>query len=360
MKFISQVEPTELIESFHENPPEDFTSIKIDVDGSDLHAFSMKFRILTTVNQRVKNILKYIEFLIPKPKLLFIGTTVTEYSVFPRERGAGKVCENILKKFSEVKSFGLIVKDIAKESPILTEEENRFNNELMDSLKEKGFEIIYGEALAYITVNFKSIDEFINRFSKSRKKTFKRKLRAKLDLTIDHIPTGDEFFNEENVQYFYDLYLNVYNNSSIHFDKLTLNFFRSILQNPSSGGIVFVYKHEDKIIGYTINFSTGDLFNYKYIGLVYPISRKFNLYYVTWFDHLDYCIKNNIKLYIAGWTDPEIKSFLGSEFTFTFQAIYISNPVIRFIFKKMKFLFEADKDVMENLKSSATKNSDKE
>ena len=350
MKFINQLEPTGLIESIHENPPEDFTSIKIDIDGNELHAFSMKFRILTTVNQRVKNILKYIEFLIPKPKLLFIGTTVSEYSVFPKKSGVDKICNGILKKFSEIKSFGLIVKDIAKESPILSEEDNRFNAELIDSLKEKGFEIIYGEALAYVNIDFKSVDEFINRFSKSRKKTFKRKLRSTNQLIIDQIHTGDEFFNEENVQYFYNLYLNVYNNSSIHFDKLTLNFFRSILQSSESGGIVFVYKHEDKIISYNICFRVGDHFNYKYLGAIYPNARNFNLYYVSWFYHLDYCIKNSIKFYIAGWTDPEIKSFLGAEFTFTFQAIYISNPVIRFIFKKAKSLFESDKDVMEKLK----------
>ena len=350
MKFISQLEPTELIESFHENPPEDFISIKIDVDGNDLHAFSMKFRILTTVNKRVKNILKYVEFLIPKPKLLFVGTTVSEYSIYPKGVDAKNVCNAILKKFSEIKSFVLVVKDIAMESPILDMEDNLFTNELINSLKEKNFEIIYGEALAFIHIDFKSIDEFINRFSKSRKKTFKRKLRSMSDLTIDQIHTGDEFFDEENIQHFYDLYLNVYNGSSIHFDKLTLSFFRSVLQSSNSGGVVFVYKHNDKIIGYTINFKTGNYFNYKYIGQVYPDSRNFNLYYVSWFYHLDYCIKNNIKVYIAGWTDPEIKSFLGSEFTFTFHAIYISNPIIRFIFKKMKFIFESDKDVMEKLK----------
>jgi hypothetical protein len=350
MKFINQLEPTKLIESIHENPPEDFTSIKIDIDGNELHAFTMKFRILTTVNQRIKKILKYIEFLIPKPKLMFIGTTVTEHSIFPKNVKADKICELILKRFYEQKSFGLIVKDIAKESPILSEEDNRFNAALIDSLKEKGFEIIYGEALAYINIDFKSLDEFINRFSKSRKKTFKRKLRSMKQLTIEQINTGDEFFNEENIQYFYNLYLNVYNGSPIHFDKLTLNFFRSILQSSESGGVVFTFKYEDKIIGYTINFRGEDYFNYKYIGLVYPISREFNLYYVSWFYMLDYCIKNNIKLYIAGWTDAEIKSFLGSEFTFTFHAIYISNPLIRFVFRKTKFLFESDKDVMEKLK----------
>jgi predicted N-acyltransferase len=275
---------------------------------------------------------------------------VSEYSVFPKGVEVNKVCEAVLKKFSEIKSFVLVVKDIAKESPILDIEENQFNSGLISRLKEKNFEIIYGEALAYININFKSIDEFINRFSKSRKKTFKRKLRSRSQLIIDQIPTGDEFFNEENIQYFYNLYLNVYNNSDIHFDKLTLNFFRSILQSSESGGIVFVYKHDAKIICYTINFRGEDYFNYKYIGSVYPDSRNFNLYYVTWFDHLDYCIKNNIKLYIAGWTDPEIKSFLGSEFTFTFHAIYIANPIIRFIFKKTKFLFESDKDIMEKLK----------
>jgi len=353
MKFISQVEPTELIESFHENPPEDFTSIKIDVDGNELHAFSMKFRLLTTVNKRIKNILKYIEFLIPKPRLLFIGTTVTEYSIFPKGIDVNKMCESILKKFSEIKSFIIVVKDIAMESPVLPKEDNQFTNELIDRLKEKNFDIIYGEALAYVSIDFKSVDEFLSRFSRSRRKDFKRKLRSLSQVTIDQIHTGDEFFNEENVRFFYNLYLNVYNDSTIHFDKLTLSFFRSILQNSTSGGVVFIYKHEDKIIGYNICFKAGDNLIDKYIGLIYPDAHNFSIYFISWFYNLDYCIKNNIKLYIAGWSDPEVKSYLGAEFTFTFHAIYIANPIIRFIFKKTKFLFESDKDVMENLDTLA-------
>ena len=350
MKFISQLEPAELIESFHENPPEGFASIKIDIEDSYLHAFSMNFKILTTVNKRVKNILKYIELFIPKIKLLFIGTTVTEYSIFPKGVQADKVCEGILKKFSEMKSSVLVVKDIAMESPVLAEEDNRFTNELISCLKGKKFQTIYGEALAYVGINFTSVDEFLSRFSKSRRKDFKRKLRSMSDVAIDQVNTGDEFFNEENVQYFYNLYLNVYNDSVIHFDKLTLNFFRSVLQSSKSGGIVFVYKHDGKIIGYNICFKAGDNFIDKYIGLIYPDAHNFNLYFISWFYNLDYCIKNNIKLYIAGWSDPEIKSYLGAEFTFTFHAVYIANPVIRFIFKKMKFLFESDKNIMETLK----------
>lgn len=44
--------------------------------------------------------------------------------------------------------------------------------------------------------------------------------------------------------------------------------------------------------------------------------------FVSWGYNLDFCIRNNLKAFIAGWTDPEIKAYLGTEFTYTYHAVY--------------------------------------
>ena len=64
------------------------------------------------------------------------------------------------------------------------------------------------------------------------------------------------------------------------------------------------------------------------------------------------CFGKGLKTYVAGWTDPEIKSYLGARFTFTKHAVYIRNPVLRFVLSRLKRLFESDSQWQETKASS--------
>ncbi len=348
MKLINRIEPENLINTFMAEPPEGFQSISIDTGNGFIPGFIMKFNILTTTDEKIKKLLSKVGFLIPKPKAMFIGTTVTEYSIFPEDIPPDKTRKLILSRLKEIRSSFLIVKDIPLDSPLLSDEENRASKEIMKNLEENKFQIIYGEALAFVRININSIDEYLKLFSRSRRKDIKRKLKSKDEITVEEISTGDPFFDNETVSFLYMLYMNVYNQSTIHFDLLTESFFKRLFQEEN--GLVFLYRNNGKIIGFNLCYRAGNKLIDKYIGLDYPDARTFNLYFVSWINNIDYCIKNRLEFFVAGWSDPEIKANLGSEFTFTYHAIYLKNPLLRFILKKIKFLLEADKNLLEKLK----------
>lgn len=358
-KYLNLLEPEEVVNIFLKNPPEGFNPVIFEADSKNVPGFLAELDLFTTADENLKKSFQKYRKLIPgfvkklfTAKVFFVGTTVSEYALFPNGIDFKSLKNSALKKLNELGLRFLIIKDIPSESPLLSGIENEFSKELLSYLENSGFLVIFGQALAYVQIDFSSVEEYLGRFSRSRRKDFKRKLRAFSQVSVEKFPLGDSFFNEETIELFYKYYIDVYENSNIHFDKLTYQFFKRLLTGKENNGVVFLYRSEDKIIGYNLCFLVEDYLIDKYIGFLYPEALEYNLYFLSWFYNLGYCIENNLKAYIIGWTDPEIKSYLGAKFTYTYHAVYIKNLVLRFVLKRFKSLFESDRKVIEKLNNN--------
>lgn len=354
MQYLTQLEPTSLINQFNAHPPYDFI---IQNRIPELPAFSAPFNLLTTADHDF--IQKFSK--IPLHRFLtrvltwnscFVGTTVSEYCLLPQVTNKAELAnlaEQIRSQYT--RDFALtIVKDIPQNSPLLTDKANQAAATFKEALSAENFLILSGQALAWVPIDFANSEEYIARLSKSRRKDMRRKLKSMADIEIQILHTGDEcFFDTELLTDYYELYLNVLNQSEIHFDQLSRDFFNAILQDNSSHGLVFTYSYQGKLIGYNICYIVGDSLIDKYVGFIYPDARTHNLYYLSWFYNLDYAATHGLTRYIAGWTDPEIKAYLGASFTLTEHAIYIRNPILRAILKRLSHHFESDQSTLEKL-----------
>lgn len=272
----------------------------------------------------------------------FVGTTVTEYTLLPGTVRAGEFALELRQKLADKYPF-LIVKDIPQDSPLLSGDDNAYSGELVDELEKQGFLILEGQALAWLPVDYLDEADYLGRLSGSRRKDLKRKLKKRSDIDVRILYGGDAYFRQSEIlELFYRLYLNVFNQSQIHFDLLPKAFFSALLQDKTAGSVIFTYYRDDRLIGYNICFVKDDVLIDKYIGLEYPAARECNLYFLSWFENLNYALEKGLKTYVAGWTDPEIKAYLGARFTFTRHAVFIRNPLLRFVLRRVKRLFESD------------------
>ncbi len=321
------LEPPELIRHFHEHPPEGFASIALD----GVPAFSTKFDLTTTLEPRPWWIPKW------RSRTCFIGTTVSEYALLP---------DGATQKILRVKHDYpfLIVKDLPTEATLVGEESLAYSRSVAEECERAGFVLVDGQALAYVPIDFGSIDEFLARLSHSRRKEIRRKLRSRAALEIEAIPTGDPRFRDDAfLDMLYELYRNVYDQSETHFDLLTPSFFRAVLQDAGVNGIVFVYRAGGVVIGYNLCVHANAMLIDKYVGFRYPESREHDLYTVSWFYNLEYALQHGFRTFVAGWTDPEIKRQLGARFTFTVHAVHVHNPILRSLLKPFKRFFESDR-----------------
>ena len=241
--FLNRVEPLSLIESFLEEPPLGFVRAGMEVDGGFLPCFVANFDLSTTLDPFFKKCFSLVCRILPKPRTLFVGTTVTEYAVFPHGVSADVLVRRILGKMGEDCCSLSVIKDLPLNSPLLSTAENAFAADLMAAAERYGFFVVCGEALAYVPIRFSSIDEYLAKFSRARRKDFKKKLRSRGSLCIEEISTGHHaFFSRANLELLYSLYLNVYHDSEIHFDLLTFDFFQRVFTGERGDGVVFVYR----------------------------------------------------------------------------------------------------------------------
>lgn len=362
--YLFQLEPSGLIEAIQAHPPTGFESCSMALNGQRLPAFLAEFDLLLTADEPLRRFIQSAGRILPgklyssilRPRTLFIGTTVSEFALFPGTVDAESLPAVLLGEMAERKTKYLIVKDIAPTAPFLSSAENAAAARLCATLTAAGFVLLDGQAMAYIPIDFDSLDSFFSRFSASRRSDFRRKLKKRSAVTLRLIAAGDPMFHDsQTVGEFYRLYENVYNNSYIHFDKLTRPFFEKILRDDQSGGLLFAYSRDDRLIGYSLCFRHGDHLIDKYHGAQYPDFRDNNLYYVSWFDMLQYALDHSLKTAIFGWTDPQIKAYLGSSFVFTRHAVYPANSLLRLLLRRFADTFESDRKTLDDWYASHAK-----
>lgn len=351
---LNVVEPDYLIETFLKNPPIDFQAFEVSSDASTATpVFKADFDLLTTLDddaKQVKDVVARLPFLkrfLVYPSL-FVGTTATEYSNYPDCSDYKSVIASLLQEMKKRNAQLLIVKDIPQNSPLLNKLENERASLLIEQCEKAGFLLVEGQALAFVPIDFASIDEYMMRLSKTRRKEFRKKLKESAHVKVRVLECGGkEFFDESFLETIYSMYENVYQQSEIHFDVLSKGFFKDMLQGTEGGGKVFCYEVDGKLIGYNICFVHDNRLIDKYVGFVYPAAREANLYFMSWFYNLEYALKHNLSCYIAGWTDPAVKASLGATFTMTRHAVFIRNPILRAILTPFKHLFESDSNWMD-------------
>ncbi|MBO9664980.1 peptidogalycan biosysnthesis protein [Dokdonella sp.] len=339
------LEPPALVGHFLAHPPLDFRALTLP---SGTPAFVARFDLLTTADDDLRRRVSALPLYrwwsrLLRPRTCFVGTTVSEYALLPRGADADALVREWRTAPAARQPF-LIVKDLPQESPLLDQASNAAARAVARACEQAGFVLLEGQALAWVPIDFESTEDYLTRLSSSRRKDIRRKLRARAELEISEIPTGDAYFADAAVrEEFYARYLDVYAQSEIHFDQLSREFFDALLQDASCGGIVFVYRHRGELIGWNLCFVVGDALVDKYVGFRYPQAREQNLYFVSWMHNLDYALRRDLCCYVAGWTDPAIKSYLGARFTFTRHAVRPRSRVLRAVLQRIAGRFESDR-----------------
>lgn len=343
MGSVNGLEPAALVGWFLQQPPEGFAVLERQPP-----AFVAEFDLLTTADDglrawvaRLPGHRWWSRWL--RVRTAFVGTTVTEYALLPATRPR-ELVQTLLARWARSHAL-LIVKDLPQDSPLLGAEDNGASAAFLEACEEAGFITLEGQALAYVPIDFGSVDAYLARLSKSRRQNLRRKLRSRAQLQVARIATGPAFAEEAAVDAYYALYEAVHAQSEIHFDKLTRAFFAGVLRDASAGGVVFEYRSaaDGQLLGWNLCFEHGGMLIDKYIGLRYPAAREHNLYFVSWMENLAYALERGLSHYVAGWTDPQVKRQLGARFTFTRHAVYIRHPLLRALGRRMAGRFESDR-----------------
>ena len=341
---LNRLEPSGLLAAFAAFPPVGFV---VDRLLPGVPGFSARFDLLTTTSTNVRARIRALPFYrywkaLVEPTTYFVGTTVSEYAILDAATEPRDLIGALRRTARRHRMT--VVRDLPMQSALLGPRENAYADRVARAAVDAGFTLIEGQALAYVPIDFESVDDFIGRLSRGRRRDIRRKLRARQHVDVDRVPTGDAAFDDASFRArIYALYLNVFRQSETQFDLLTPAFFDALLTAHDDRGVVFLYRCGASLVAFNLCYACDGRLVDKYLGLDYTASRKLNLYCVSWFENLAYARSNGLHTYVAGWTDPEVKAALGASFTFTRHAVYIRNPLLRFVLRSIATSFEADR-----------------
>ncbi len=343
MRYLNQLEPDGLVASFTAHPPVGFQVI----DAAGTPAFVAPFDLLTTADDALRKRVARAPGYRWWGRLLrwrtaFVGTTVSEYALFPRQADPTVLARSLRDRLGGGQRL-LIIKDIPQDSPLSDADSRGWCGRFAEACRAEGFLLLEGQALAYVPIDFADEDEYLGRLSASRRKDIRRKLRKRDEVSVETVACGDaRFAGEAAIDAFYSLYESVYAQSEVHFDKLSRDFFAAVLRDAGNGGFVFVYRHGGEMIGWNLCFVADGKLIDKSVGFAYPQAREQNLYFTSWVHNLAWARERGLTHYVAGWTDPQVKSYLGAKFTLTRHAIWLRNPLLRTLARRLGHLFESD------------------
>lgn len=344
MRYLTQLEPSLLLDRFLACPPLGFEAARLP---SGLPVFRTPFDLTTTMDDalraRIATLPLYRHWRhVLRRRTRFVGCTTTEYLPLPADADADALAEELLRAYAHDCAV-MVVKDIAHASPLLDAHANAKAEAFLQALSKRGFIVVEGMSLAWVAMDFASMDEYLRRLSAARRKDIRRKLRARARIEIECVQTGDARFDDPaELARYYALYRNVYEQSQVHFDLLTPEFLAGLLHAEGNDGRVFVYRLDGEMIGWNLCYVYAGRLIDKYIGFAYPQARLHNLYFVSWAHNLEYALQCGLSHYVAGWTDPQIKRYLGAQLTRTRHAVYMRNPALRALLRKLPHWFDSE------------------
>jgi hypothetical protein len=93
----------------------------------------------------------------------------------------------------------------------------------------------------------------------------------------------------------YPLYLQVYERSKLHFEKLTEQYFRDLGQRMADKVRFFLWHQKQRIVAFVTCIVHGDAIYAEYIGLDYDVALDLHLYHYAYRDIVNWAIANGYK-----------------------------------------------------------------
>jgi hypothetical protein len=164
----------------------------------------------------------------------------------------------------------------------------------LDCFVNKGFTRVPSLPNVRLNIDYASFDEYMKRaLSGGARRKLRLKLRAAdrvppIEMTVvdDIAPVIDEI---------YPLYLQVYNRSKLHFEKLTKEYFRGLGDRMGDKSRFFIWRQNGKILAFGSCILQGDTMHAEYLGLDYEVALKLHLYHYTFRDLISWGIANGYR-----------------------------------------------------------------
>jgi len=289
-------------------------------------AFLTDFSPLTTLDDGwLKTFVQAIQRWFPRFlsfKFACLGSPVTEAGVIGfhpciQEAHKPEILRQLLSYFESKKKrqgFHLIgIKDIPQEQKPLWEA----------AALPMGYCFLHSLPSAELAADFANMQEYMASLSADTRKDMRRKLKKMPELRIEQRNQLDDVLPEIE-----KLYISTKNRSEFQFEELKRAYFTNVLRHMGERAHCMLYFSGEKLLAFNLVLKDARRLLDKFFCMDAKAGRQFNLYFISWFTNLQYCLDHRIACYQSGQAGYDNKLRLGSTLTPNWLMFRHTNPVM--------------------------------
>ncbi|WP_321380078.1 GNAT family N-acetyltransferase [Rhizobium sp.] len=193
-----------------------------------------------------------------------------------------------------------------------------------DTINKRGYTGLDGMPTAWLPIDFDNIETYFTRLSAATRKDMRRKLRTREKVRVEHwhnygtlLPRIMEFYQATRAR------------SEWQFEELTTAYFTGILESMPETAFCTMYFVEDELLAANLMVRDGHMLIDKFFCMDEAKGRPYNLYYLSWFENIQYCLDHGLSRYQSGQAHYANKLRLGSQLTANAMYFRHSNGLVQ-------------------------------
>jgi predicted N-acyltransferase len=203
-------------------------------------------------------------------------------------------------------------------------------------LAERGFGVVSGLPVARLPIDFSDMDGYLARLSYATRKDMRRKLRGHEGVELRRVTTLEGF--EDAVM---ALYRATRARAEMVLEELTPDYFRGVLAGKPGKAFCALYLKDGELLAANLLLHDGNTLIDKFF-VMGEAGRDHNLYFVSWFDNVAWCLENGVGVFQAGQAAYANKLRLGCRLLRTDMAFAHRNAAVSRVLKALSPMFAAD------------------
>src|SRR5262249_44260156 len=139
-----------------------------------------------------------------------------------------------------------------------------------------------------------------------------------------------------------ELYRQTRERADMQFEELTPEYFTGVLASMPGRSHCALYYAGDTLLAANLLLHDGRTLLDKFFCMDARLGRQFNLYFLSWFNNLQFCLDRGLARYQSGQAAYQNKLRLGSALTRTRMYFRHRNPLLNAALRAAAPLFAAD------------------
>ena len=187
----------------------------------------------------------------------------------------------------------------AKVSLILCKDFPSTYRDSLSSLAAHGYQRAPSMPAARLELDFADFEAYMAR---KLSKVFRKNLRRKLRASESGAPITMEVLTDAAhlVDAIYPLYRQTYERSDFQFEELNQEYFARIGQLLPDRVRYFIWRQEGRIIAFNLCLVHDGTLQDLDVGLDYSVALNLHLYFRTWRDVIEWCLRHGVTAYHTG------------------------------------------------------------